>query len=153
MFFISYSRQTDRMQVERLYEVLLGLGVTESEVWFDRKTIEPGEDFKRRIIDGIHGCRYFLPVLSRAADSREKGFVFMEWDEATEIKRGMNRKFLFPIIVDTQYEPEKYQQESVWKWGQQNLHFGYAPEGNPDDQLVATLRDLVRDARRGNVVA
>jgi hypothetical protein len=150
MFFISYSRQTDRARVEKLYQALLGLGVTENEVWFDRKTIEPGEDFRRRIIDGIHCCRYFLPLLSRAADSREKGFVFTEWDEATEVKRGMNRKFLFPIIVDAEYAPDKYQQESVWKWGQQNLHFGYAPEGTPDDQLVAKLRDLVRDARRGN---
>jgi|SRR5882757_8335140 len=150
MFFISYSRQTDRVRVEKLYQALLGLGVTENEVWFDRKTIEPGEDYKRRIIDGIHCCRYFLPLLSRAADSREEGFVFTEWDEATQVKRAMNRSFLFPIIVDVEYGPEKFRQESVWKWGQQNLHFGHAPEGAPDDQLVAKLRDLVRDARRGN---
>ncbi len=153
MFFISYSRQTDRARVEKLYQALLGLGVTENEVWLDRKTIEPGEDFKRRIIDGIHCCRYFLPLLSRAAVSREEGFVFTEWGEATEVKKGMNRKFLFPIIVDDAYNPEKYQQESVWNWRQQNLHFGYAPEGDPDDQLVAKLRDLVRDARRGNEAA
>lgn len=153
MFFISYSRQTDLARVEKLYQALLGLGVTESEVWFDRKTIEPGENFVRRIIDGIRGCRYFLPLLSRSAVSREQGFVFKEWREATEVKEAMNRKFLFPIIVDVQYEPEKYQEESVWAWRQQNLHFGYAPDGNPDEQLAATLRELVRDARRGSEAA
>jgi hypothetical protein len=153
MFFISYSRQTDRAQVEKLYQVLLGLGVTENEIWFDRKTIEPGEDFKRRIIDGIHSCRYFLPLLSRAADSREQGYVFTEWGEASQRNKEMNRLFLVPVIVDANYEPQKYRQESVWKWGQQNLHFGYAPEGNPDDQLLAKLKDLVRDARRGNEAA
>ncbi len=153
MFFLSYSRQTDLVRVEKLYQVLLTLGVTESEVWFDRKTIEPGEDFGRRIIDGIHGCRYFLPLLSRSADRREEGFVFTEWDEATKVNRRMNRSFLLPIIVDVEYEPDKYRQASVWKWTYDKLDFGHAPEGEPNGQLLAKLRDLVRDARRGNQAA
>ncbi|HYW45100.1 MAG TPA: toll/interleukin-1 receptor domain-containing protein [Bryobacteraceae bacterium] len=150
MFFISYSRGTDQARAQELFQALLGLGVTESEVWFDRNSVEPGEDFKRRIIEGIHGCRYFLPLLSRAADSREEGFVFTEWREASERKRGMNREFLLPIIVDVEYEPEKYQSRPVWEWRQQSLHFGHASQGDPDNQLVDKLRNLVRDARRGS---
>jgi hypothetical protein len=153
MFFISYSRQTDRARVERLYQVLLGLGVTDSELWFDRKTIEPGEDFTAD--PGRHSrLPYFVPLLSRAADSREQGYVFEEWGAATEKNRQMNRKFLFPVIVDVPYEPEKYKQRSVWDWREnQKLDFGHAPEGEPDERLVATLKELVRDARRGNLVA
>jgi hypothetical protein len=150
MFFISYSRRTDRVIAEKLDQALLKLGVTESEVWFDRNTLEPGDDFKRRIMEGIGGCRYFLPVLSRAADRREEGFVFNEWRKANERKEGMNREFLFPIIVDSEYEPDKYQSGPVWEWRRQSLHFGHAPEGDPDNQLVDKLKTLVRDARRGN---
>ena len=150
LFFISYSRGTDGTRAERLYQALLALGVTEGEVWFDRNTIEPGEDFKRRILDGIRGCRCFLPLLSRAADRREEGFVFTEWSEANERKKGMNRDFLFPIIVDVEYEPEKYQCPAAWEWRNQNLHFGHASEGDPDGQLTATLKNLVRGARSGS---
>jgi hypothetical protein len=150
IFFISYSRGTDGTRAEKLYQALRALGATEGEVWFDRDAIEPGEDFKRRILDGIRGCRCFLPLLSRAADQREEGFVFTEWLEANERKKGMNRDFLFPIIVDVEYEPEKYRCKAAWEWRQQNLHFGHATEGDPDGELTATLKNLVRDARRGS---
>jgi hypothetical protein len=149
MFFISYSRQTDLTSAEFLYQALLKQGVAASEVWFDRRTIEPGQDFQRRIMDGIGSCRYFLPLLSQAVNHREEGFVFKEWLEATEKNKGMNREFLLPIIVDTDYEPEFYKPQSVWDWRQHNLHFGHAPNGVPDGALEAKLKKLVREARKG----
>lgn len=149
MFFISYSRQTDLRSAEVMYQALLKQGVTESEVWFDRQAIEPGQDFQRRIIDGIDSCRYFLPLLSPAVNHREEGFVFKEWLEATEKNKRMNREFLLPIIIDTNYQPEDYNCQAVWDWRQHNLHFGHAPNGVPDGALEAKLKKLVREARKG----
>src|SRR5262249_51446393 len=74
MFFISYSRQTDLPRAESLYQALVKLGALESEVWFDRQAIDPGQDFRLRILDGIRNCRYFLALLSIEADRREEGF-------------------------------------------------------------------------------
>ena len=150
MFFISYSRKTDLPQAESLYQALLKQGVTEGEVWFDRRIIEPGQDFQRRILDGIHSCRYFLPLLSRAVNNRGEGFVFKEWLEASDRKKEMNREFLLPVIVDADYEPEFYKTESVWEWRRDKLDFGHAPNGVPDGRLEAKLKKLVRDARRGS---
>jgi hypothetical protein len=151
MFFISYSRKTDLSRAEALYQALLRLGVTEGEVWFDRKTIEPGDDFRRRILDGIRSCRYFLPLLSQAANNREGGFVFREWSTATDLLEEMNREFLLPVIVDGDYKPERYTTESARVWADdKKLDFGHAPEGVPDDRLEAKLKKLVRDARRGS---
>ncbi|NMG00796.1 TIR domain-containing protein [Aromatoleum toluolicum] len=146
LFFISYSRATDQARAEAILEALLSLGLAEGEVWFDRQTIEPGNDFADRILDGIRGCRYFLPLLSAAADQRDEAFVFIEWRKANERFQAMNRDFIVPVIVDAEYEPERYTAEPVRAWG--GLDFGHAPEGVPDGRLLAKLKSLVRDARR-----
>jgi hypothetical protein len=146
LFFISYSRATDQARAEAILQALLKLGLAEGEVWFDRQSIDPGQDFAHRIIDGIRGCRYFLPLLSAAANQRDEGFVFIEWRQANERKQAMNRDFIVPVIVDAEYEPQSYTAEPVRAWD--GLDFGHAPEGVPDGRLLAKLKSLVRDARR-----
>lgn len=149
MFFISYSRNTDSVQAESIYQALLKQGVTEGELWFDRRTIEPGVDFQRKIVDGIHGCRYFLPLLSQGINRRDEAFVFTEWQEACDRSRQMNRDFLLPVIVDADYEPEVYVPKQVWEWRQMKVDFGHAPGGVPDGRLEAKFKKLVREARQG----
>jgi len=149
MFFISYSRKTDLPRAEALYQALLELGVSANEVWFDRQTIEPGQDFRQRILEGIQNCRYFLALLSEAANSREEAFVFREWQEANKREPGVNREFLVPVIVAPDYEPERYTARPVLDGNWARLDFGHAPEGVPDARLAKKLRDLVRAARGG----
>jgi len=149
MFFISYSRKTDLPRAEALYQALLKIGVSDNEVWFDRHTIEPGQDFRQRILDGIRSCRYFLPILSEAANRREEAFVFDEWREANARKQGMNRDFLFPVVVEPDFHPERYTARPVQDGDWARLHFCHAPEGVPDAPMTEKLTQLVRDARRG----
>jgi hypothetical protein len=145
MFFISYSRQTDLPCAEKLYEALLSQGVTAGEIWIDRKKIDPGHAYGDRILDGIRYCRYFLPVLSQAADARREAFMFREWRAAVERDKGLNREFIVPIVVDSAYAPERYTAQPVRAW--QGLDFGHAPQGVPDTRLSAKLKKLVREAR------
>jgi hypothetical protein len=150
MFFISYSRQTDRARAESLQQSLLKLGITENEVWFDRHSIEPGQNFRSRIFDGIRGCRYFLPLLSRSCDSRKEAFVFKEWEQA-EARLPMNREFIFPIIVDNDFEPGSYTAPIIPKWrDERNIDFAHAPDGLPDERLEKKLRELVYAIRQEN---
>lgn len=151
MFFISYSRQTDRARAESLQQSLLKLGVTENEVWLDRHSVEPGQDFQRRIFDGIRNCRYFLPLLSQSSNSREEAFVFKEWRQADERLEGVNRDFLFPVIVDNDFQPKLYTVKPVPKWrDDEHLDFAHAPDGVPDERLTTKLKKLVRDSRLEN---
>jgi hypothetical protein len=151
MFFISYSRSTDRLRAESIYRALVQQGVTEGEVWFDRKTIEPGDDYFRTILDGIRGCRYFVPLVSQAADSREAAFVFREWRAATDLLNEMNREFVVPVIVDADFAPERYRMDSVKVWrDDRKLDFGHAPDGVPDTRLADKIKKLVRGSRRGD---
>ena len=139
VFFISYSRTTDWRHAEVLYKVLLELGVPKKKVWFDRTKLEPGQDFQRHILEGIRECRYFLPLLSRASNQRDEAFVFKEWEEATERLKGMNRDFIFPIVVDTKFQPDRYTQKSVRSWADKHLNFVHAPKGSPGDILMRKL--------------
>jgi len=148
MFFISYSRPTDSLQASSMYEALRKQGVTEGEIWFDRRTIDPGADYQRKILDGIHSCRYFLPLLSRGVSGREEGFVFREWQEASDRILNMNREFVLPVIVDPDYHPEIYNPEPVLRWKDRKIDFGHAPGGVPDGRLEAKLKALIQDARR-----
>jgi hypothetical protein len=149
MFFISYSRSTDLARAVRLQEALLKLGVAADEMWFDRRTLEPGDVYTERIFEGIRNCRYFLPLVSRQATERARAFVFREWDVATQQIPEMNRKYVVPIVVDAESSPETYSQSSVAAWRARNLNFGHAPEGEPDAVTAKLLKDLVREARAG----
>ena len=148
MFFISYSRTTDLPYANKLFEALKSQGVGEHEIWFDRTTLEPGENFKQRIRDGISGCRYFLPVVSQAATQRDDAFVFEEWETATDRLPSLNRRFVVPLVVDAENEPGNYRQPSVQNWVRRDINFAHAPEGTPDSRTVATLVKLVREARQ-----
>lgn len=146
MFFISYSRRTDLPRARALYDALLALGVDKREIWFDRQSIEPGDRFRKRILEGILGCRYFLPLLSTEANERDEGFVFREWRAASDRQMAMNREFLIPVVVDAEYAPERYSfaMEEDWR----DLDFGHAPGGLPDEKLRKKLIALVREARK-----
>ena len=146
MFFVSYSRVGDLPRAETLVRRLIGLGAAEAEVWFDRRSIEPGHDFRNQILGGIRGCRYFVPLLSDKANGREEAFVFSEWREANDRLSRMNREFVFPVIVDPDYEPGRYTADPVRSW--RGIDFGHAPQGEPDARLLAKFKNLLRDARR-----
>lgn len=146
IFFISYSRGADLARADALHAALLALGVAEQEIWLDRQAIEPGENFRHQILDGIQGCRYFLPLLSQATDAREQGFVFREWRAANDRAMDMNRDFIVPLVVDEAFEPARYDAEPVRAWAQ--IDYGFAPNGVPDDSTQRRLVGLIREARR-----
>ena len=147
LFFVSYSRIGDLPRAEGLVQTLLELGASAAEVWFDRTSIEPGQDFKHRILDGIRGCTYFVPLLSANVDARSEAFVFSEWREATARMQNMNREFVLPVVVDADYEPGRYTAEAARPW--RDIDHGHAPLGVADARLRGKLTQMLRDARRG----
>lgn len=147
LFFISYSRATDQAAAKALHQSLLSLGVAENQIWLDTRTLEPGDKYTRGILDGIRSCRYFLPLVSRAATARDRAFVFREWSEATDQDLEMNRTYLVPLVVDEEYRPESYSEESVATWLERKIDFGHAPGGHPDERTRRTLTSLLREAR------
>ncbi len=147
-FFISYSRATDLPAAEQLYQTLRELGLAESEIWFDRTAIEPGADFQQLIYDGIRSCRYFLPLLSAAADRFDEKFFYREWKAAIDRSKGIiGREFVVPIILDEEYNPQGYVR--VPKEWSDTIDFGHAPGGIADARTRQHLTKLIRELRRG----
>jgi hypothetical protein len=146
MFFISYSRRTDQPAARAMADALRKLGLAKNEVWFDDTAMEPGQQISSRILEGIRGCRYFLPLLSKAAIDRAEGYFFREWREANDYRKYLNRDYLIPIILDVNGDPKSYIVGPAGEW--QDLLFGWAPNGVPDQQTADLLRKLVRETRR-----
>ena len=150
LFFISYCRAPDYSAAVKLVESLKSLGVAANEIWFDKSVIEPGQDFRECILNGIRTCRYFVPVISSSADQLDEKFFRREWNEALDRSKSIQgRTFVVPVIVDQTYDPEQYQRvPRQWK---DALHFGYAPAGLPDEQTNALLKKLIRAERQRSV--
>ncbi len=148
-FFISYSRDTDLPAAEKLYQTLREQGLAENEIWFDRTAIEPGGDFQKLIYDGIRSCRYFLPLISTAADDLKEKFFRSEWNAAIDRSKKMARgeEFVVPIILDEEYKPQNYVR--VPKEWSNTIDFGHAPGGIADDRTRQHLQDIIRELRRG----
>jgi hypothetical protein len=80
----------------------------------------------------------------------EEGHFFEEWNEAVNRSRSiLGHRFIVPVIVDEDYDgdPSRYRQiplEFV------DFHFGRAPGGDPDADLLATLTEEIRALRRAD---
>jgi hypothetical protein len=151
LFFVSYSRG-DLASAQQLHQALLDLGVREHEIWFDMEELKPGDEYKQRIFEGIAGCKHFLPLVSRSATEREEGFVFSEWEAATDrlpkLNRPVEQPFLVPVVVDAENQPHLLRKpRSLVAWQDRNINFGHAPSGKPDDTLRDFLKGLVRQVR------
>lgn len=125
------------------------IGAKAEEVWFDRNVIEPGDNFRRLIFDGIKTCHFFIPVISRAADARQEAFFRIEWRKATKRLEQISpiKKFVLPLIVDADYAPGSYKSlDDDWY----ELDFMHAPEGKLDERSKSTVVALLREAHLEN---
>lgn len=145
MFFVSYCRGTDSIFAETLIESLKSQGVATYEIWFDKNSIEPGNRLRDRILEGIQTCRYFIPLISRAADAQDEKYFRREWHEAIDRSKAIQgRTFIFPIIVDQSFKLDDYR---YIPYEFKQLLIGHAPAGQPDEQTRLALQKLVRNER------
>ena len=93
--FISYSRR-DNSIAESLYKELTRRGFN---VWFDRNTLKPGNDFMREIRRAITTTRLFVPILSQniMAERNESHPYRVEWDVAVNYAISIGRDFIIPV--------------------------------------------------------
>ncbi|MCP5245032.1 MAG: toll/interleukin-1 receptor domain-containing protein [Burkholderiales bacterium] len=145
LFFISYSRITDSKAAVKLIKSLQSQGVASHEIWFDKNSIEPGNDLRTRILNGIRTCRYFIPLISKSADAVDEKYFRREWHEAIDRSKAIQgRTFIFPIVVDQAFKLEEFRRiphEFM------ELLIGHAPAGEPNEQTLVALKKLIRSER------
>lgn len=138
--FISYASQ-DRQAAEAMKEALERYGL---EVWFDKKDLEPGDDWRYTIKHNIRQCSLFLPLLSRRTQARLEGVFREEWTWAIERGRGIapSVPFIQPVVVDDLREGVREIPEAFW--AKQCSRF---PGGRPTEDFLQHAKEAVRTLR------
>jgi hypothetical protein len=147
-FFISYARE-DIDCARRLSDYIRSIG---GEVFLDERRLRPGDEWWpeiRREIDTETDL--FLAILSANTEKRTEGYVFREW--RTAIKRSysmLNQSFIIPVMIERWNKPTDYRQVPDEF---RDLHFGFAPDCEPDESLRLLLRDVIRAKWRQSGIA
>jgi hypothetical protein len=97
--FLSYASE-DRERVARIRDALESAGI---QVWFDRRALEPGDEYKAVIRDAIEKCTFFFPCLSANSLSAQiRRFFRFEWNRAIEESEFRDKDFPFiqPLVLD-----------------------------------------------------
>lgn len=95
--FISYASE-DFEQARRIADTFQELGVA---VWFDKKSLEPGDAYEAMIKQNIQESKIFVPVLSRSVVNCGRRFFKREWKWANdELELRFPEKFIYPVVID-----------------------------------------------------
>lgn len=139
--FLSYASE-DR---EAARSVAAALGEANLDVWFDQRSLEPGDLFKEKILRNIDECAFFMPVISRHTVTIDPRFFRLEWNRAVERSSYFPSEYPFiqPVVVDqtpadADFIPPKFR-ERHWL----RLDSGRLPE-----DFVLQARKLIRGRRR-----
>jgi hypothetical protein len=96
--FLSYASE-DRPLVQRVQSELARLNL---DAWFDRRELEPGDEYKTKILQTIESCSMFVPFVSTTALQQTKRFFWAEWNHALEQAKlfAPKHRFIVPTSVD-----------------------------------------------------
>ena len=156
--FISYAREDS----EAATKIVKALKDNDIEVWFDRDSLLPGQNWKLEIEKAIPTCRYFITILSHKSVTK-RGVVQSEIRQALDVMKEypVGEIFLIPVRLDncTQNIPEIRNLQWVdmfpdWNAGIDklltvfgvNVPFSKVEEYNIVPQIWAKLEPDLQDA-------
>lgn len=141
--FVSYASE-DVEVASRLADGLRAAGL---EVWFDKNTLQMGDDWARSILRGVKGCSLFLPVISRQSlsEANRRRYFWREWMEADDFARGMapDEPFIIPVVID-KTRIDQASLPDTFRRAQGNS----LPDGTITPDVAQRLIELVRDFHR-----
>lgn len=146
--FISYASD-DISAAKQLFDELKALERPGSVAWFDKSALRPGDDWEPAIMQAIRSCTYFLPLISHQTEARTEGYFRLEWREAAaRSRRIQGRKFLFPIVIDPDYDGTMSRYKLVPDEFKA-FQYSHAPAGRVTEVLRAELTGQLRRLRAG----
>lgn len=139
--FISYAHE-DLIAAQRIRDALQQAGI---DVWFDKRTLEGGDDYDMKIGRNIRECILFIPIISATTTRRTEGYFRGEWrlanQRAEHIADGV--PFIIPTAIDNTPESEA----AVVPHRFLTLHWQRLPAGAVTPEYVKRIVELVRDHR------
>jgi len=139
--FISYASE-DRALAREIKTALETAGV---DVWYDERALEPGDDYREKILSNIEHCSFFLPLVSRNTTGDDRRFFRLEWRKAVDESqfRPEEYPFIQPVVVDdtTPDAPNIPREFKARHWNR--LDGGKLP-----DEFIKITIDRIRQRRR-----
>jgi hypothetical protein len=141
--FISYASE-DRGMAVKLKTALENAKI---DVWFDQKMLHAGDQYKSKILRNIEKSSFFIPVLSKKAETLDKRFFRLEWEKALDVAKQLPSHFPFiqPIVIDSVSPDSPYIPEGFKERHWQSFTDGETTEGF--DVFVARIRQWIRSLR------
>jgi len=139
--FLSYTR-ADMEAVESMKKGIEQLGnVT---CWYDKRELEPGDDWREKIVVNIRKADLFMPLISANSLEHEDGYVQKEWSQGTNewIFRNADKKadkYLIPVIIDD----SKAYGEKISKHFDSKINFTKVPQGNPNAEFLEDIKKIL----------
>jgi len=139
--FLSYASD-DLEAAERVKTALEKAGL---DVWFDKRLLAAGDDWDQKIRRNVANCSLFLPIVSKATESRLEGYFRREWAWAADRALSIADEipFIVPVTIDdtpayTAKVPERFKR----------CQFTQLADGQITVEFTERLKQLVRDYHR-----
>ena len=134
--FLSYASE-DAEAAGRIADALRAAGV---EVWFDRTELRGGDAWDHKIRQQIQDCALFVPIISRATESRLEGYFRREWHLAADrmLDMATAKAFLVPVMIDDCRERSAQAPDSFTK-----VQWTRLPAGETTPAFVARVQALL----------
>jgi TIR domain/SIR2-like domain len=128
--FLSYASE-DRERVAHIRDALEAGGI---RVWFDQRSLEPGDEYKEVIRAAIEKCTFFFPCLSaNSLTPQLRRFFRFEWNRAIEEADFRDKDFPFiqPLLID-EMPPDSEKIPPAFR----NRHVQRCIDGRPPPEFV-----------------
>lgn len=139
--FLSYTR-ADTAAVESMKKGIEQLGnVT---CWYDKRELEPGDDWREKIVVNIRRADLFMPLISANSLEHEDGYVQKEWSQGTNewIFRNADKKadkYLVPVVIDD----SKLYSDKITKHFDSKINITKVLQGNPDTEFLEDIKKIL----------
>ena len=139
--FLSYTR-ADMAAVESMKKGIEQIG--NINCWYDKRELEPGDDWREKIVVNIRRADLFIPLISANSLEHEDGYVQKEWLQGTNeyVFRNADKKadkYLIPVIIDD----SKAYGEKIAKHFDSKINFTKVPQGNPNQEFLDDIKKIL----------
>lgn len=145
MFFLSHAHADKEAFVKKLHESFKKLGI---KIFYDTDSIEWGDDWARKIAEGLAKCRFGVIVIS-------KDFYNRTWTEK-ELKSLLVRQnnngenVILPVLYNTSIDELKNHCHKACYKDLAKIQFVNAEEVDIKDITILLARKLLSDNRSAN---
>lgn len=139
--FLSYTR-ADMQAVENMKKGIEQLG--NITCWYDKRELEPGDDWREKIVVNIRKADLFMPLISQNSLEHEDGYVQKEWMQGTNewIFRNADKKadkYLVPVVIDE----SKLYSDKISKHFDSKINIAKVPLGNPGQEFLDDIKKIL----------